>query len=257
MIKILHRKANKKLDRKVFIPKIMFSLLFACALIILSKTKLTPIFGTDSKLSAAAIFGPVISSVIGVVPGSATIIFAQLVGYLIGFYSIKSVVSLLTFAPILFGGIYFARHLKGGVRLMVLPAACIVAFLLHPIGRSVWFYSLFWTIPILVTYFKPSIDHKLRKVTKHYEIISVLLAGLAATFIDHSVGSIIYLYFYNIEAKFWIMAIPFTVVERLFLGFGIGATYLGIRAALKVMRKSSIAILIPVEQKVEVGIKNK
>ena len=32
---------------------------------------------------------------------------------------------------------------------IIVPIIAIAAFILHPVGREVWFFALFWTIPII------------------------------------------------------------------------------------------------------------
>src|SRR3989338_6443195 len=62
-----------------------------------------------------------------------------------------TLVATLRFLPLIVGVWFFAK--KEG-RLLVLPALSIIAFNLHPVGRTVWFYSLFWTIPFLMWQFR-------------------------------------------------------------------------------------------------------
>lgn len=233
-----------KKNKQLLIPKIFFMILFACLFIILSKAKLTPIFGTDTNFSASVFFGPIIARLIGIPFGIGAIFLAHIVGWALKLYTIKSALSLLVFMPILWGGIYFTRMFKGDKRLVLLPIVCMIAFILHPIGRTVWYYSLFWLIPIFITKFKKPIDKLLKR-----EVLKIYSYSLGTAFVDHSVGSVIYLYFMKIPAKFWIMAMPFTIVERLIIAGGITFTYLAMRKPLEIMQKAFIAKAIAITKR--------
>jgi hypothetical protein len=93
----------------------------------------------------------------------------------------------------------------------IIPIVAIFAFILHPIGREVWYFSMFWLIPIIAIFFP-----------QKFRIFSV---ALGATFIDHAVGSVLYLYTMNIPAGAWILAIPQVMRERLSFGIGILLSY--------------------------------
>jgi uncharacterized protein YacL len=132
------------------------------------------------------------------------------------------------------GGIYFTKMFKGDRRLIIVPALSILLFLIHPIGREVWFYSLFWTISLLIAVFKPRIDRLLKN-----HLAQVYAYSLGSAFTDHAIGSITYLYLMNIPAEFWIQAIPFTIVERLIIAVGISFFYFAIKLSIMVMQRVS------------------
>lgn len=242
----------KLLRRRLIIPKVFFMILFATLFIILTKVKLTPIFGTDTAFSASVFFGPSLGGLLGIGFGSFSIIIGHVIGLLIGFYKIKSLLSMLVFVPILFGGIYFARMFKGDKRLVLVPGACMAMFLLHPIGRDVWFYSLYWLIPILIARFRERIEgffeayislDRLRYVARIYSY------GFGTAMVDHSVGSVIYLYLLNIPAHFWIMAIPFTIVERIIIGGGIAFSYIAVKKVMEILQQAAVAMKVLQRQK--------
>jgi len=235
---------NEKLIKKLVIPKIFFTVLFAALFIVLTKVKLTPIFGTDTKFSASVMFGPVISKFLGIGWGSSAIVLSQLFGVVVGIYKIKSITSLLTFAPIIAAGIYFGKMFKGDVKLILIPLSCIFLFLLNPIGREVWYYSLFWTIPIFIAKFKPNLD----KLLKNH-IAQVYTYSLGSALTDHSTGSIIYLYFMNIPAESWITAIPFTLVERIIIAAGITFSYFAVKISISILQQAMVAMALGKPQK--------
>ncbi len=228
---------RKTFEKKMMIPKLFFSVLFAALFIVLTKTKISPILGTDSKISVSTMFGPILGSVLGIKLGLGTIIFAQCVGVLIGLYKLKSLQNLLVFVPIMSSSLFFSRSFKGDKRLVILPLLCIIAFLLHPIGREVWYYSLFWIIPIGIVKFNKKISKLLKR-----PIFKIYAYSLGTTFVDHAIGSVIYLWLLNIPAKFWIAAIPLTLIERLIIAAGIDFSYHAVKYSMKIMQDAMIAI---------------
>jgi len=163
VIKDRVERKKKELEKKLRIPKVFFSVLFAMLFIVLSKTKMFPILGTDFNFSFSVMFGPVLGALLGVKLGIATVVLSQLVGIVIGMYKVDTVLSLMMFLPIIVASAYFARVFKGDRWMTIIPLASIVLFLLHPIGREVWFYSLFWLIPVIIISLKKQIDRYLKK----------------------------------------------------------------------------------------------
>lgn len=223
---------SKLTKKKILIIKIFFSIMFASLFIVLTKVKITPIIGTDSSFSASVMFGPIISRFVGISFGVGSILLVHLFGVLIGLYKIKSIISYFTFFPIIFAGIYFARTFKSEKKLFWIPIICISLFILHPIGNSVWFYSLFWTIPLIISIGKEKIDN----ILKNY-VARVYLYSLGTSFIDHAVGSVLFLYFMNIPREAWLMAIPLTIIERVIIAFGITLSYFFVKVSIKTLKE--------------------
>lgn len=57
---------NEKLKFRQFAPKALFTVLSIALFIVLTKVKLTPIFGIDTQFTASVMFGPVISEFLGI-----------------------------------------------------------------------------------------------------------------------------------------------------------------------------------------------
>lgn len=117
--------------------------------------------------------------------------------------------SLLHRLPLFFATIALKqRDLKIFVSL---PAAAMVLFCMHPIGSQVFYYSWYWFIPMALYFFVQ--DH-------------VYARALAASFIAHAVGSVIWLYTGVIPAEVWTALMPLVIVERLIIAVGmIGFIY--------------------------------
>lgn len=236
----VHEKVEKKrkeLEKRMLIPKVMFSVLFAALFVVLSQTKMFPILGTEFNFSMAVMFGPALGGLLGIGLGLGTIVLSQAMGTAIGLYTIEGTLSLLTFLPIMLGSVYFARSFKGDRRLIALPLVMMAAFLLHPIGRQVWYYSLFWLVPLAVVQFKKRIDSVLR-----HPVAQTYANSLGTAFVDHSVGSVMYLWAFSIPAEMWIAAIPLTLFERLLIALGITFSFHGVKIAMKTMQDVAMAV---------------
>jgi len=212
--------------------KIIFTIFSSLLFLYFTKVKFGPILGTQMKFSLSVFFGPTLAKIFGLTYGTLTILLTHLIGLAAGIYKIKAIKDYFTFFPIIFAGIYFSRIFKGNKKLIFIPLICILLFILNPIGKSVWFYSGFWLIPIIIALFKEKID----KVLK-FPLFKIYGYSLGSTFIDHAIGSVIYLYLLKIPANFWIEAIPMTIVERLMIAAGIELCYFAELVVIKAFGK--------------------
>jgi hypothetical protein len=95
---------------------------------------------------------------------------------------------------------------------VIVPWLAIILFCVHPVGNQVFYYSWYWFIPMIIYFFV------------HDTIYS---RALAASFIAHAVGSVIWLYTGNIPVQIWTALMPLVIVERLIIAAGmIGFIYL-------------------------------
>ncbi len=216
------------------IIKIIFSIFSAILFFYFTKVKFGPILGTPMMFSLSVFFGPTLAKIFGIGFGTLTIIFTHIIGLIIGVYKIK-VESIFVFIPIIFAGIYFSRIFKNDKKLIFIPLICILLFILHPIGRTVWYYSCFWFIPIFLSLFK----NKLDKILK-FPIFKIFGYSLGSAFVDHALGSVIYLYLLQIPARFWIAAIPMVMFERSMIAAGIELCYFAELVIIKVFGKVPI-----------------
>ena len=222
------------------ISKIIFALLSSFLFLYFTKLKFGPILGTQMKFSLSVFFGPTLAKIFGATYGTSTIILTHIFGLIAGIfwptsrfvYKIKALKDYFTFLPIIFAGIYFSRIFKGNKKMIIIPLICIFLFVINPIGRTVWFYSGFWLIPIIISLFKDKLD----KIFK-FSVFKVYGYSLAAAFIDHAIGSVIYLYLLKISANFWVEAIPMTMIERLMIAAGIELCYFAELVIIKVFGK--------------------
>ena len=227
--------------KRVF--KIVFTIFSSLLFLYFTKIKFGPILGTNMKFSLSVFFGPTLAKIFGVAYGTSTIILTHILGLAAGIFwpgskyifKIKAVKDYLTFLPIIFAGIYFAKVFKGNKKLIVIPLVCILLFVINPIGKTVWFYSAFWLIPIFISLFKEKLD-KILKIP----LFKIYRYSLGSAFVDHAIGSVIYLYLLKIPANFWVEAIPMTIIERLMIAAGIELFYLAELVIIKVFGKIPI-----------------
>lgn len=230
------------------LQRIFLMLFFLFGVIVSSKIKFHRIFGLEMKFSLLTIFGPVVDAFLPSIMTISAILGARVVEILTGIVRPKDIISWFVYVPILFASCYFGRVVKKSRDpfryLITTPAACIALFVLHPIGAQVWYFSLYWLIPIIIAVASNIIDYRLHDIPKTY------LYALGATFIDHCVGSVMFLYAYNIPAIYWNMAIPFVIIERLLFAGGITLLFLFLRKAVPPLREVYIFGLLAVPETV-------
>lgn len=230
--------------------KSFLTFFFLMATIVLSKIKLHPIFGTGGRFSLLAMFAPIIPSFIGASFGAIAIFGARLLQFFLGISHPKHYLSYISYLPVFIAGVFFSKMFKRKRDHLAIPIGLILLFILHPIGRQVWYFSLYWLIPIVIIIAQPYI----RKIFWKHDLPTIYLYALSATFIDHAVGSVMYLYYFNIPAIYWIMAIPYVPIERAIFALGITSFYLFVKKALEALQRIlpvKIMIIETTEEKIE------
>lgn len=196
--------ASKLFSKRNIFFVVIFALLGLAAL----QVPFTQIVGSKVKFTLFDFFGPIASGFIGLWPGVMAVFLMQLVNFFLHGAKVVDAGIVIRFFPALFAVWYF--HKKS--RWSLLPAIlAIVAFNLHPVGRSAWYFSLFWLIPFFCYFFREKF---------------LLARALGTTFIAHAVGSTLWLYVFGLPAKVWLSLIPVVAYERLLFAVGIAAMYL-------------------------------
>jgi len=111
---------------------------------------------------------------------------------------------------------------------LLLPIACFIAFVCHPVGNQAYTYALYWFIPMAL-YFVP---HK-----------NLFLTALGSTFIAHAVGSAIWIYTVPMTAQMWTDLIPLVAIERLCFAIGMVVGYHAINTVHSFVREKYTALL--------------
>ena len=95
-----------------------------------------------------------------------------------------------------------------------IPLLCMFLFCIHLVGGKVWFYSLYWLIPITLYAIKNQ---------------SMFFQFLGSTFTAHAVGSVMWLYCLPMHAETFVALMPIVPLERFICASAMTLCFYGIR----------------------------
>lgn len=121
--------------------------------------------------------------------------------------------------PTLFAVLYFSVIQKkgSGKWILAIPMLAVLAFLMHPNGVQVPYYTLFWFIPLIAYKFRHNLYMK----------------SLGATFIAHSIGGAAWIWAFNLKPAVWQGLIPVVISERLLFATGISLSFILVKHTLE------------------------
>lgn len=188
--------------------KILLTVIFVVLGFVALQIPINNLAGSNVKFTIFDLFAPVSGAFLGTEFGILAVFAMQIVNIAFHGFSGFETGTLIRLFPILFGVWFFAKREKN---ILIFPLVAIILFNLNPIGRSVWYYSLFWTIPFLV-----------------FPIVkkSLVARSLVTTFISHSVGGAIWIWSFHLSAAVWKGLIPVVALERSLMTLGMCATFL-------------------------------
>ncbi len=197
---------------KIFTKKrIIFLLLFFVLVLIGKKVNFSPLVGAENQFfTLFQFFGPIAGGFLGPVFGIIAVALSQLADFLIVGKE-WSLINLIRFLPMLFAVYYFSSRKK--VVSVIIPVLCIFLFIIHPVGREAWLYTLYWLIPVLARILPEKVPGK------------IFFRSYGATFTAHAVGSAIWIYTVPMSAGQWMTLIPIVAYERFLFGLGIAGSY--------------------------------
>lgn len=168
--------------------------------------------GSGAKFTLFDLFAPVSGAFLGTPLGLAAVLLMQVFNLAFhGFAGVDKGIIIRLF-PILFGVLFFGKVIKkNSAWLLLIPLVAIVSFNLNPVGRSVWYFSLYWLVPFLVY---------------PYVKKSLVARSLSSTFVAHSVGGAIWIWVFHLPAVVWQGLIPVIAFERGIMTLGICASYI-------------------------------
>ncbi len=210
--------------------KILFLLVFSALVLAGSQINFSPLLGIENQsFTLFQMVGPIAGASLGPIVGAASVLLAESVNFVYAGKAV-SLINLLRLTPMLFAAYYFGRH--GTAKLKDLstavPIVCMALFMLHPVGAQVWFYSLYWVIPVAAKFFPNRL----------------FLKSLGATFTAHAVGSTLFLYSIPTAPQLWLALIPVVAVERTAFALGISGMYIAVNTLLsKLSSKLSSKVL--------------
>jgi len=215
---------------------ILFIVIFTVLGFITLQIPITQLEGSKAKFMVYDAFAPVAGAFIGNLPGVIAVFLMQFINFLAHGAVIEDAGTIIRFLPMLFAVLYFAK--KGKFNL-ILPAIAIVTFIAHPIGRTVWYFALFWTIPIIAYFLRDRF---------------LLARALGATFSAHAIGGALWIWFFALPAPVWISLIPTVALERIFFALGIAVSFVLVNNVLAFLEKKRILNLgFIVDQKYLLG----
>lgn len=209
---------KKHITKKNF----LFVALFAIVGFVALQIPVAQLEGSRVKFTAYDAFAPIAGSFIGSIPGVIAVFFMQCFNFLAHGARMEDAGTVIRFFPMLFAVCYFAKKTKFN---LVVPAIAIAAFVAHPIGRAVWYFSLFWTIPIIAHFLRDRF---------------LFARALGATFTAHAVGGALWIWTFSLPAPVWKSLIPVVIAERLLFAFGIAASFVLVNNLLGLLEKKNI-----------------
>ena len=204
--------------KNIFNKKNIFITIFITIGLIAMQFKFTQIIGSNLKFSLFDFYGPIAGAFVGSVVGLVIVLGMQIINWMINGFAVD-LGTLIRFLPMLLAVIYFSHKTKW---ILAVPTIAILAFWAHPEGRVAWYYALYWLIPI-VMYFAYN--------------KSLLARALGTTFTAHCVGSILFLYAFNLKSEVWLGLIPIVWKERVLMALGITLTFIAFNYALSLVDK--------------------
>jgi hypothetical protein len=198
--------------------KIIFIALFIFIGIIVMQFKFTQIIGSNINFSLFDFYGPIVGGFMGSVFGLITVLAMQIINWAWHGFAVDAG-TLIRFLPMLLAVIYFSKKTKW---ILIAPAFAMIAFWIHPEGRNAWYYALYWLIPIIMYFWHDKF---------------ILARALGTTFTAHCVGSILFLYVFNLKSAVWISLIPIVWKERGLMAVGITLTFVAFNYLLSLVDK--------------------
>lgn len=213
--------------RKISAPtQVFFVVLFVLLVLVSRKINFSALVGAEQNqfFTLFQFFGPMAGGILGPLVGAAVVFSSLTADFFIKLVTAPdsasfNVLTLLRFLPAIFAAWYFGvkkgklsfgKKNLSPVASIGVPLVAIALFVLHPVAREAWYFSLFWTIPIIAYFFR----HRL------------FLRSLGATFAAHSVGGAIWVWTVPMTPEMWTGLIPVVIVERVLFALGIGLSFI-------------------------------
>ncbi|MFH1366658.1 MAG: hypothetical protein ABIH38_01560 [Patescibacteria group bacterium] len=191
----------KKLNKH----SVIFLIIFIGLGLVFLRIPFSGIVGSSQSFTLFDYIGPTTGLFLGPLFGALSIFLVKIFNTLLGGQSLDFI-SILRFLPMMLAAVYLGTKTKKNI---IIPLLCLILFIAHPQGRIAWYYSLYWLIPVFAVFKKNRL----------------IFNALGATFTAHAVGSVIFLYAFNLPAAVWISLIPIVAIERSLFTLGIWVSY--------------------------------
>ncbi len=202
---------------KLLERKIIFFVLFLLLGIVFLQVPFTKLAGSQVSFTLFDFFAPIAGAFLGPIFGILMVFTVELINVHLH-NVIPTTGVIIRLFPTLFATYYFAvsAHKRFHWYVLAVPVVAILLFVINPVGRTVWYYSLFWLIPIFA----------------YYKRSNLFLRSLGATFTAHAVGGAAWVWAFHLPAAVWKSLIPVVIEERLFFAAGISLSYLILKRAI-------------------------
>ncbi|TSC78110.1 MAG: Uncharacterized protein G01um101433_397 [Parcubacteria group bacterium Gr01-1014_33] len=204
---------------------LLFIVIFALLGLGALQVPFTRLAGSRVSFTLFDFFGPIAAGFIGTIPGIIAVALMQFFNFLLHGAEVVDAGTIIRFFPMLFAALYFGR--KGKLNVLI-PLIAIAVFNLHPVGRSVWYYSLYWLIPIACHFFRDR---------------SLVARSLGATFTAHAVGGALWIWAFHLPKPVWVSLIPVVAMERILFTFGIAGAYVILNNLLYLLTEKKVVNL--------------
>ncbi len=222
---------NKLITKK----GLLFLLIFSILVFVGDRINFSRLVGAENQFFTLFQFlGPVAGAFLGPVVGVLSVLIAEIASKIVS-HATFDLVTVLRLMPMLFAAWYFG--IKKDKLSFIVPVIAILLFIAHPIGRQVWYFSLFWTIPIIV-----------KLLPKKYGD-RIFLRSLGATFTAHAVGGAMWNYIVPMTSTAWIALIPVVIYERLLFASGIAISFVAFTTLLDKLDSKTKAEYVNVDKR--------
>lgn len=211
--------AMDRLKKSLSKKQLFLFLAFILVGIIASAIPFTKIDGSASYFSFFEFTAPSLAGIISLPAALVATLIIKLIMLFLNHGSINALFDIVRLLTPLAAVAVFYKKSKFN---LLIPLIAIIAFLLHPVGREVWYYALFWTVPFIMHFLRDKF---------------VFARSLGATFSQHAVGGVFFIYLFSTSAEFWTALIPVVIQERLIIALGITVSYQMIKEIMSLRHK--------------------
>ena len=224
-----------KFDKLITKKGILFLFVFSVLVFVSDKVNFSKLVGAQNQFfTLFQFFGPVAGAFLGPVVGVLSVLIAEITSKIVN-HATFDLITILRLTPMLFAAWYFGTK-KDKISFLI-PVAAIILFVAHPVGRQAWFFSLFWTIPIIIKLLPKKYSEK------------VFLKSMGATFTAHAVGGAMWNYIVPMTKAAWIALIPVVIYERLLFSIGIAVSFVLLNTLLDKLDSKTKAEYVNVDKR--------
>ena len=188
--------------------KILFVCIFTILGYLALQIPLTHLAGSKAAFTLYDCIAPIAGAFIGTAPGIIAVFLVQFFSFISHGAHIQDAGPIIRFFPMLFAVYYFARK---DISNIIVPVIAILTFVAHPTGRTVWYFALFWVIPIAAYFLRDRF---------------LLARALGATFSAHAVGGTLWMWTFMLPASAWTALIPLVIKERILFALGMVGVFI-------------------------------